>query len=95
MEVYTPPGYSKGRKYPVLYLIHGAGQNERAWVDSGRANVILDNLIADKKIVPMIVVFPNGNATTNTGVAELGQLRVARQVAVLAPAADAAGLAAA
>ena len=65
MEVYTPPGYSKDTKYPVLYLIHGAGQNERVWVQSGRANVILDNLIADKKIVPMIVVFPNGDATTN------------------------------
>jgi enterochelin esterase family protein len=67
MQVYTPPGYSKDKKYPVLYLIHGAGQNERVWVDSGRANVILDNLIADKKIESMIVVFPNGNATTNTG----------------------------
>jgi enterochelin esterase family protein len=66
MEVYTPPGYSADKKYPVLYLIHGAGQNERAWVDSGRANVILDNLVAEKKIEPMIVVFPNGNATTNT-----------------------------
>jgi enterochelin esterase family protein len=66
VEVYTPPGYSKKTKYPVLYLIHGAGQNERAWVQEGRANVILDNLIADKKIKPMIVVFPNGNATTNT-----------------------------
>jgi len=66
MEVYTPPGYSTDKKYPVLYLIHGAGQNERAWVQSGRAQVILDNLIADKKIEPMIAVFPNGNATTNT-----------------------------
>jgi enterochelin esterase-like enzyme len=63
MEVYTPPGYSKDKKYPVLYLIHGLGQNERAWVDSGHANVILDNLVADKKIVPMIVVFPNGDAS--------------------------------
>jgi enterochelin esterase-like enzyme len=66
MEVYTPPGYSKDKKYPVLYLIHGAGQDERVWVNSGRANVILDNLIAEKKIEPMIVVFPNGNVTTNT-----------------------------
>ena len=72
MEVYTPPGYSKDNKYPVLYLIHGAGQNERTWVQSGRANVILDNLIADKKIVPMIVVFPNGNATTNAADARGG-----------------------
>jgi len=72
MEVYTPPGYSKARKYPVLYLIHGAGQTERDWVQSGRANVILDNLIADKKIKPMIVVFPNGNATTNAEAARGG-----------------------
>ena len=64
MEVYTPPGYSKDKKYPVFYLIHGAGQDEKAWVEQGRANVILDNLIAEKKIVPMIVVFPNGGMTT-------------------------------
>ncbi len=65
MIVYTPPGYSKDKKYPVFYLLHGAGQDERAWtgIGSGRANLILDNLIADKKIEPMIVVFPNGNAT--------------------------------
>jgi enterochelin esterase-like enzyme len=59
-QIYTPPGYSKTQKYPVLYLIHGLGQDERAWIEQGKANVILDNLIADKKIVPMIVVFPNG-----------------------------------
>jgi enterochelin esterase family protein len=64
MLVYTPPGYSKDKKYPVFYLLHGAGQNERTWTEAGngRANVILDNLIADKKIEPMIVVFPNGSA---------------------------------
>ena len=66
MQVYTPPGYSKDKKYPVLYLLHGIGGNEREeWVKGGVANVVLDNLIADKKIVPMIVVLPNGNATTN------------------------------
>ncbi len=66
MEVYTPAGYSKDKKYPVLYLLHGIGGNEvHEWIKSGAANVILDNLIADKKIEPMIVVFPNGNATTN------------------------------
>jgi enterochelin esterase family protein len=64
MQVYTPPGYSKDKKYPVLYLIHGAGQDERAWTRDGRANVILDNLIAEKKLDPMIVVFPNGSVTT-------------------------------
>jgi len=68
MEIYTPPGYSKDRKYPVLYLLHGIGGNEnREWTRQGVANVVLDNLYADKKIKPMIVVFPNGNATTNTG----------------------------
>jgi enterochelin esterase-like enzyme len=68
MEVYTPPGYSTEKKYPVLYLLHGIGGNEnREWTRQGVANVILDNLIADKKIEPMIVVFPNGNATTEPG----------------------------
>jgi enterochelin esterase-like enzyme len=67
MVVYTPPGYSKDKKYPVFYLIHGANQDERVWTQSGRANVILDNLYADKKIEPMIVVFPNGSMTANTG----------------------------
>ncbi|HRY49570.1 MAG TPA: alpha/beta hydrolase-fold protein [Candidatus Paceibacterota bacterium] len=67
MEVYTPPGYSKDKKYPVLYLLHGIGGNEnREWTRGGMAHVIMDNLIADQKIQPMIVVFPNGNATTNT-----------------------------
>jgi enterochelin esterase-like enzyme len=73
MEVYTPPGYSKDRKYPVLYLLHGiGGNNNREWTRNGAANVILDNLIADKKIQPMIVVFPNGNASTNTAPAARG-----------------------
>jgi enterochelin esterase-like enzyme len=71
MQVYTPPGYSKdngnnngGKKYPQLYVLHGIGGNEREeWIRGGVANVILDNLIADKKIEPMVVVFPNGNAT--------------------------------
>src|SRR3954467_7000969 len=66
MQVYTPPGYSKDKKYPVLYLLHGIGGNEKEeWAKGGVANVIIDNLIADKKIEPMIVVLPNGNATTN------------------------------
>lgn len=67
MQVYTPPGYSKDKKYPVLYLLHGIGGNEREeWAKGGVANVVLDNLIADKKIEPIILVLPNGNATTNT-----------------------------
>ncbi len=64
MQVYTPPGYSKDQKYPQLYVLHGIGGNEREeWARGGAANVILDNLIADGKIEPMVVVFPNGNAT--------------------------------
>ncbi len=63
MYVYTPPGYDKGpQKYPVLYLLHGAGGDEDAWNNMGRASVIMDNLIADNKCKPMLVVMPNGNA---------------------------------
>ena len=61
--VYTPPGYSTSQRYPVLYLLHGIGGNETHWTNFGAANVILDNLIADKKAVPMIVVMPNGRAS--------------------------------
>ena len=62
-QVYTPPGYSKDKKYPVLYLLHGIGGNEYEWSKGGVANVIMDNLYADKKAVPMIVVLPNGRAS--------------------------------
>lgn len=60
--VYTPPGYSADRKYPVLYLLHGIGGDEEEWRRGGQPNVILDNLIADKKAVAMIIVMPNGRA---------------------------------
>ena len=60
--VYTPPGYETGRqKYPVLYLLHGNGQIEASWTWTGRANVIMDNLLAGGKIKPMIVVMPYGH----------------------------------
>jgi enterochelin esterase family protein len=60
--VYTPPGYMNGTaKYPVLYLVHGAGDSEEAWSRTGHANLILDNLIAAGKAKPMIVVMPNGH----------------------------------
>ncbi len=63
MYVYTPPGYETGEQhYPVFCLLHGGGGDEDAWFTLGRANVILDNLIAQKKAKPMIVVMPNGNA---------------------------------
>jgi len=59
--IYTPPGYEKSKsKYPVLYLLHGAGDDERGWSAVGRAHTILDNLIAEGKAVPMLVVTPWG-----------------------------------
>lgn len=61
-RIYTPPGYNKDHKYPVLYLLHGIGGDENEWARSGAPDVILDNLYADKKAVPMIVVMPNGRA---------------------------------
>lgn len=60
--VYTPPGFSKSKKYPVLYLLHGIGGDEKEWLKHGQPQVILDNLYADKKLEPMIVVLPNGRA---------------------------------
>ena len=61
MYVYTPPGYEKGTgRFPVLYLIHGGGDTAVSWSTVGRANNILDNLLAEKKAVPMIVVMPSG-----------------------------------
>ena len=63
--IYTPPGYSKDKKYPVLYLLHGIGGDEKEWLNGGQPQVILDNLYADKKIEPMIVVLPNGRAMKN------------------------------
>ena len=62
LTVYTPPGYdNSNEKYPVLYLLHGSGGDEEAWITLGRVQPIIDNLIAEGKIVPMIVVMPNGN----------------------------------
>jgi enterochelin esterase family protein len=62
MHVYTPPGYEAGAgRYPVLYLLHGAGDSDDAWTSVGRANFILDNLIAARKAKPMIVVMPAGH----------------------------------
>jgi enterochelin esterase-like enzyme len=60
--VYTPPGYSKEKKYPVLYLLHGIGGDEYEWLRGGNPQVILDNLYDLKKAQPMIVVMPNGRA---------------------------------
>lgn len=64
MAVYTPAGYeTSGKRYPVLYLLHGMGGDEEAWISLGRTAQILDNLIAQGKAKPMIVVMPNGNAS--------------------------------
>lgn len=60
--VYTPPGFKKGEKYPVLYLLHGIGGDEKEWFKNGTPQIILDNLYAKGKLSPMIVVLPNGRA---------------------------------
>ncbi len=65
MQVYTPPGYSKAKKYPVLYLLHGIGGDETEWQRFATPDVLLDNLVADGKARPMIVVMPNGRAQKN------------------------------
>ena len=62
MQVYTPPGYSKDKKYPVLYLLHGIGGDETEWERFAKPDVMEDNLLADGKAVPMIIVLPNGRA---------------------------------
>jgi enterochelin esterase family protein len=64
----TPPGYARGKdKYPVHYLLLGSGDTEGGWVTIGRANAILDNLIAERKAVPMVVVMPFGHAQPGAG----------------------------
>ena len=62
LNVYTPPGYSADKKYPVLYLFHGIGGNETEWERFAAADLLLDNLIADGKAQPMIIVMRNGRA---------------------------------
>jgi len=82
LYVYTPPQYDTepNRRFPVLYLRHGSGDTEENWSDTGRAGVIVDNLIAQHKAVPMIVVMPNGDTdgtwgggSSPEGIALLGQ----------------------
>ena len=70
MTVYTPAGYESGKNYPVLYLLHGAGGDENAWSELGRAAQILDNLIATGKAKPMLVVMTNGNPNTSAAPGE-------------------------
>jgi enterochelin esterase family protein len=63
MHVYTPPGYETetSREYPVLYLLHGAGDDDEGWVRTGRANFIMDNMIAERRVRPMVVAMPDGH----------------------------------
>ena len=63
INIYTPPGYDRDlqKSYPVVYIQHGGGEDERGWAEQGKTNIILDNLIAEGKAVPMLVVIPNGN----------------------------------
>jgi enterochelin esterase-like enzyme len=89
MHVYTPPGYEGGsEKYPVLYLLHGSGDEDSGWSTIGRAGFILDNLIAAKKAVPMLVVMPNGSlprptnlAPATPGTPPTPEVRAAREAA--------------
>ena len=59
LYVYTPPGYDRAKTYPVLYLVGGSGELPSNWIYDGRANFIMDNLLAEKKAVPMVIVIPN------------------------------------
>ena len=73
MHVYTPPGYENGKdRYPVFYLLHGAGDSDDSWTSVGRAGFILDNLIATGKAKPMIVVMPAGHTNAGGGAARRG-----------------------
>jgi enterochelin esterase family protein len=73
--IYTPPNYDKGSaKYPVLYLLHGNGEAQNGWIMNGRANIILDNLLADKKAQPMVVAMPQGHALQGANVGPLVRL---------------------
>ncbi len=68
MHVYTPPGYETGSgKYPVFYLLHGAGDCDESWTSVGRAGFIMDNLIAAKKAKPMVIVMPAGHTAQTSG----------------------------
>lgn len=83
ITIYTPPGYETStEKYPVLYLLHGMGGDEEAWIALGRTTQILDNLIAQGKAKPMLVVMPNGNVAQEAapGESSLGFYKPSMQV---------------
>jgi enterochelin esterase family protein len=78
--IYTPPNYDRSsERYPVLYLFHGAGGDESGWTENGRANLILDNLIADGKVKPLVVVMPYGYAYPPTSPLSEGPDAMKRQ----------------
>lgn len=74
MHVYTPPGYETGGRYPVLYLLHGAGDTDDSWTSVGHAGFILDNLIAARKAKPMIVVMPAGHIARTFGFSQMTRM---------------------
>jgi enterochelin esterase family protein len=81
VHVYTPPGYDAGAdKYPVLYLLHGGGDEDSGWSTVGRAGFILDNLLAAKKATPMLVVMPNGSLPRPAAAGAAGQDRFANEL---------------
>ncbi len=75
-RVYTPPGYSKDKLYPTLYLLHGIGGDENEWYTQGAPHIILDNLLAKGAVVPMVVVLPNGKMTGNDDFARFANFEV-------------------
>lgn len=89
--VYTPPGYeTSGQAYPVLYLLHGANDFERGWTQTGRANWIMDNLLAEKKAVPAVVVMPFGHGVSGaTG--RLPEIKAVQEMLGVKPAEGAGG----
>lgn len=89
--IYTPPDYStSGKSYPVLYLLHGANDYERGWTQTGMANNIMDNLIADGKAVPAIIVMPFGHDTTGSS-GKLPEVRALQASLGYTPPAPGAG----
>lgn len=82
--VYTPPGYDRSSDhYPVLYLLHGNGEAQNGWVMNARANIILDNGIAEGRVAPMIVVMPQGHALQGANVGPL--VRIAGETSMFSP----------
>jgi len=90
--IYTPPGYGASDKsYPVLYLLHGANDFERGWTQTGRANLIMDNLIAEGKVVPAIMVMPFGHEISgSTG--KLPEVRAVQEMLGVTPVQGAPGI---